>query len=144
MVFVKDQLRIIVIVAGELGRPLASGLRASKWPFCRLARTLVLELGSAAALLVHADCQIAKDAVVDAHAAFEFRNLFARALKLQIDKRAFSFVQNLVGQLAATERFSFSDGAALVGDDLLAGLSNLIHFILVRVRIDDEENLVLS
>src|SRR6266446_4804123 len=122
MVFVKGPLRIIVIVTGELGRSLPSRLPAAKRSFRCLARTLILELIGTAALLVQADGQVTQDAIVDAHSALQLRYFFARAFKLEIDKGALSLVQDFVGQLTATERLCLGDGAALISDDLLAGL----------------------
>src|SRR5262245_24626542 len=136
---------LALVLVGLLHR---NALRArDAWSF-RLASGLCdaarLEFLSAAPVFVYPHSDISQNAIVDSHAPLEFGNFFSRPFDLEEHKSPFGFVQDLVSELAFTHGFRLVYYAALIGYELLKIIGEALHFIVVRHRISDKNDLILS
>src|SRR6185369_9244650 len=102
-----------------------------------------LQLLRAPAIFIHAHRDVAQHAIVNAHAALELGDLFARALDLDQHKRTVFVVQNFISELALAHRLGLDDHTALIGNDLREALGEFRHFIIGR-RVYYEDHFVLS
>src|SRR6185437_7793088 len=113
-------------------------------PLFGFLRSLGSKLFCAAAIFVHTHRDVANDAVVDAHATLEFGYLPAGAFDFQQPEAAFSFMQNLVSQLALAHAFGLGYHAALVYHNLLETVGQARNFIFIRGGVNNEHHFVLS
>src|ERR1044072_5335208 len=107
-------------------------------------RATTFQLVRAATIFVDADCHIAKDAIVNPHAALQLSDFCARALDFKQNINAVSLVIDFVRELAPSHHFGLGDSAALVRDDFLKRLSQAHHLGIVGVRVNNENYLVSS
>src|ERR1051325_8166722 len=111
--------------------------------FRGLASTTLFQLLRAPAIFVNSHGDVAQNAIINTHAAFELSNLTARSFDFKQHKSAVFVVQDFIGQLALAHRLSLGHHTALIGHDLREVLGEFRHFIIGR-WVYYEDHFVLS
>ena len=102
-----------------LVRPLAT----SRNTFRLLRGATGFQLLGATSIFVHADRQVAKDAIVDTHASFKFRDFLPRTFDLHQHESSFFLVKDFVGEFMLTHGLGFGDRTTLVNHYLFEAVS---------------------